>query len=86
MSTKLHEIVQAVNEEIAPRLPGMSSEKKRIEMRKNLLALEKMIKEYRKDLLTESKEIKLLRNKKKKKLHADINSNTSQEINGAETV
>lgn len=65
MSTKLHEIVTTVNSEIAPLLPGMHSEKKRIEMRRNLLALEKMVKDYRKDLLAESKSLKVERRNKK---------------------
>lgn len=58
MSTLLQEIVTAVNTELAPNLPLMSSEKKRIEMRVTLSALEKMIKHIRQELLVESKRVK----------------------------
>lgn len=58
MSTLLQEIVTAVNTEVVPNLPLMSSEKKRIEMRVTLSALEKMIKHIRQELLAESKRVK----------------------------
>lgn len=57
MSNLLHEIQRAVNEEITPGIPKLSSEKSRKEMRANLLALEKMIKHIRQELLKESKEL-----------------------------
>ena len=69
MSKDLIKIIDAVNNEIAPLLPGTSSEKQRIEIRRTLLALERMVKSVRFELLKESKEIKatkkLAREKKK---------------------
>tara|TARA_R110001606_G_scaffold6205_1_gene27922 strand:+ start:467 stop:703 length:237 start_codon:yes stop_codon:yes gene_type:complete len=65
MSTLLQEIVTAVNTELAPNLPLMSSEKKRIEMRVTLSALEKMIKHIRQELLAESKRVKSERKSKR---------------------
>ena len=65
MSTLLQEIVTAVNTEIMPNLPLMSSEKKRIEMRVTLSALEKMIKHIRRELLLESKRVKSERKAKR---------------------
>lgn len=91
MSSKIHEIVRAVNDEIAPLLPSMSSEKKRIEMRANLLALEKMVKSYRRDLLAESKRLKsqrkTLREKKKKNTKSNgTDTTTSEKDDGTEAV
>ena len=57
MSHLLHEIVKGVDEEIAQKLPTLSSEISRREMRKSLLALEKMTKHIRKELLKESKQL-----------------------------
>jgi hypothetical protein len=65
MSSELHMIVDAVNNEIKPLLPKLSSERQRIEMRQNLAALEKMCKHYRHQLLEESKTIKKDRVKRK---------------------
>jgi hypothetical protein len=65
MSTLLQEIVTAVNTEILPNLPLMSSEKKRIEMRVTLSALERMIKHIRQELLAESKRVKSERKSKR---------------------
>ena len=86
MSNLLHEIQRAVNEEILPGIPRLSSEKSRKEMRANLLALEKMIKHIRQELLKESKELtsarKAKRNIKSKKINsANIAShnNTDEE-------
>lgn len=73
MSTLLQEIVTAVNTEIMPNLPLMSSEKKRIEMRVTLSALEKMIKHIRQELLKESKNLK---NARKTKRAARVNNNS----------
>jgi len=70
MSHLLHEIVKGVDEEIAQKLPTLSSEISRREMRKSLLALEKMTKHIRKELLKESKQLassrKAKRNNKNK--------------------
>ena len=74
MSTLLQEIVTAVNTEIMPNLPLMSSEKKRIEMRVTLSALEKMIKHIRQQLLIESKNLK---NERKTKRSARGNNKNS---------
>ena len=72
MSNLLHEIQRAVNEEIIPNIPKLSSEKARRDMRSNLLALEKMIKHIRQQLLKESKDLTLARkqqrNNKKNKI------------------
>ena len=65
MSNQIYKLVEAVNMEIAPKLPKMSSERQRIEMRSNLMALEKMARDYRKQLLLESKKIKLERRNKR---------------------
>ena len=65
MSTLLQEIVTAVNTEVVPNLPLMSSEKKRVEMRVTLSALEKMIKHIRQQLLLESKSVKSARKSKR---------------------
>jgi len=65
MSSQVYKIVEAVNNEISPLLPGMSSERKRIEMRANLAALEKMCKDLRRKLLQESKELKRQRAEKR---------------------
>jgi len=73
MSTLLQEIVTAVNTEVVPNLPLMSSEKKRIEMRVTLSALEKMIKHIRQELLAESKRVK---NTRKQKRMVRVNNNS----------
>ncbi len=65
MSTLLHEIIRAVDEEIKDKLPTLKTEKDRIEMRKNLRALERMIAHIRKELLKESKTLKLNRKQKR---------------------
>lgn len=65
MSSQVYKIVEAVNNEIKPLVPGMSSERKRIEMRANLAALEKMCKDLRRKLLQESKELKRQRAEKR---------------------
>ena len=65
MSSLLQEIITAVNTEIVPAVPKMSSERKRIEMRVKLSALEKMIRHIRMELLKESKVIKNNRKQKK---------------------
>lgn len=65
MSNLLHEIQRAVNEEITPGIPKLSSEKSRKEMRANLLALEKMVKHIRQELLKESKELTSARKAKR---------------------
>ena len=76
MSTLLQEIVTAVNTEVVPNLPLMSSEKKRVEMRVTLSALEKMIKHIRQQLLLESKSVKSAR---KSKRAERVNNIASQE-------
>ena len=65
MSNLLQEIIRAVEEEVKPNLPAMSSERKRVEMRRTLLAMEKMIKHIRGELLKESKEIRSTRKQKR---------------------
>jgi len=79
MSQLLQEIITAVNTEIVPAVPKMSSERKRIEMRVKLSALEKMIRHIRMELLKESKEIK--NNRKQKKEKQLINKNIKNNIN-----
>lgn len=86
MSNLLHEIQRAVNEEIIPNIPKLSSEKARRDMRSNLLALEKMIKHIRQQLLKESKDLTLARkqqrNNKKNKIKnnsGDIDKNETEE-------
>ena len=75
MSNLLHEIVRGVNEEIAVKLPTLSSEKSRKEMRATLLALEKMTRHIRQELMKESKQLtrarKEKRNNKKNKIKTD---------------
>lgn len=72
MSSLLQEIINAVDTEIVPAIPKMSSERKRIDMRVKLSALEKMIRHIRMELLRESKEIKNNRKQKKSKLNNNI--------------
>jgi len=73
MSQLLHEIIRAVDEEIKDKLPTLKTERDRIEMRKNLLALEKMIAHIRKELLKESKTLKATRKQKRQnKLNNNI--------------
>lgn len=65
MSQDLYKICQVVEQEIKPNLASMTSERQRIDMRSNLSALEKMIKDYRRKLLQESKTLKLERKNKR---------------------
>ena len=65
MSQLLQEIIRAVEEEIKPNIPSLSSERKRKDMRSTLLAMEKMIKHIRQELLKESKGIKITRKEKR---------------------
>lgn len=65
MSQLLQEIIRAVEDEIKPNMPGLSSERKRKDMRATLLAMEKMIKHIRQELLKESKDIKITRKNKR---------------------
>jgi hypothetical protein len=58
MSDNIQNIIRAVVEEIQPKLPKLSSEKSRVEMRSLLLSLEKMVKDIRRQLLQESRDIK----------------------------
>jgi hypothetical protein len=83
MSTLLQEIVTAVNTEIMPNLPMMSSERKRIEMRVTLSALEKMIKHIRQELLNESKQLK---NERKQKRVARVNNIKNPQDNNADNI
>ena len=76
MSNLLHEIQRAVNEEITPHIPKLSSERSRKAMRANLLALEKMIKHIRQELLKESKELTSAR---KAKRIARLNNNNAED-------
>jgi hypothetical protein len=73
MSQLLHEIIRAVDEEIKDKLPTLKTEKDRIEMRKNLRALERMIAHIRKELLKESKTLKLNRKQKRQAKLNNIN-------------
>ena len=57
MSHQLLNLVSVVNTEIAPELPKLKSEKSRIRMRSNLLALSRMCLDLRRQLLEESKEL-----------------------------
>ena len=72
MSSQIYKIVEAVNNEIRPLLPGMTSERQRVEMRANLSALEKMCKDLRRQLLSESKNLKISRADKRAKKSATI--------------
>ena len=65
MSILLHEIVSAAENQIKPMLPTMKSEKDRVEMRRTLMALEKMVRHIRQELLRESKKIKSDRKSKR---------------------
>lgn len=78
MSSLLQEIINAVNAEIVPAIPKMSSERKRIDMRVKLSALEKMIRHIRMELLRESKEIK---NNRKQKKNSKLNNNILEKDN-----
>jgi hypothetical protein len=82
MSNLLHEIQRAVNEDIVPGIPKLSSEKSRKEMRANLLALEKMIKHIRQQLMRESKELTSARkqNRLAKKLNKNSPDNAQVDI------
>ena len=88
MSQLLHEIVRGVNEEIADKLPKLSSEKTRKEMRRTLLALEKMTKHIRKELMRESKELAasrkqarlLKKNKKNNLTNITIQDETKEDL------
>lgn len=75
MSNEIYKLVDAVNNEIRPHLPSMSSERKRIEMRSNLMALERMARDLRRKLLAESKKIKAERRNRKNN-NAVINEET----------
>ena len=61
MSSQIYKLIDAVNDEIKPLLPELSSEKKRIEMRSTLMALERMARDLRHQLLAESKSLKAQR-------------------------
>jgi len=75
MSQLLHEIVHSVEVEIKDKLPSLKSERDRIEMRRTLSALEKMIRHIRLELMKESKTLKENRKQKRKaKLNA-LNNN-----------
>lgn len=77
MSDRIVEITSAVDEYVKPFLrKKTTSERQRIEMRKYLLALEKMIHEIRRDLLNESKEIKKQRKERKNNLYNIENAET----------
>ena len=81
MSDKLLNIVRAVNEEIAPQLPKLKSERSRIEMRSNLLALSRMCMDLRKQLLEESKTIKQQRkeNRNNKNNKKNVSTNIQED-------
>jgi anaerobic ribonucleoside-triphosphate reductase len=81
MSDQLINLVNAVENEIKPHLSNFHSEKQRIEMRSNLLALEKMTREIRRNLLQESKMIKNERKTNKmpnKKANKNVNEQRSE--------
>jgi hypothetical protein len=89
MSQLLHEIVHSVEVEIKDKLPSLKNERDRIEMRKTLSALEKMIKHIRTELMKESKTLKENRKQKRRTklnnniiLEKDI-SNNIEDINHA---
>ena len=75
MSQLLHEIVRGVEDEIKDKLPMMKSEKDRIEMRRTLLALEKLCRHVRQELMKESKNLKEERKKKKQDKKNELNNN-----------
>jgi len=75
MSKLLHEIVRGVEDEIKDKLPSLKSEKDRIEMRRTLLALEKLCRHVRQELMKESKQLKSERKKKKQDKKNELNNN-----------
>ena len=74
MSKLLHEIVRGVEDEIKDKLPSLKSEKDRIEMRRTLLALEKLCRHVRQELMKESKQLKSERKKKKQDKKNELNN------------
>lgn len=77
MSLELANLVRAINEEIAPQLPKLKSEKSRIAMRSNLKALSRMCLDIRKQLMEESKQLKTSRKQQrenKKNIKNKINN------------
>lgn len=84
MSTDLYKLIDAVNNELKPLLPRMHSEKQRIEMRANLMALERMARDLRQKLLVESKNIKNERREKKKN-RLVIKEKEENDVNSAES-
>ena len=90
MSTLLHEIVNAIDTEIKPMLPKMKSEKDRVEMRRTLMGLEKMVKHIRQELLKESKKLKGDRKEKRlNKLNNIVlekDNNNNIDTNNAESL
>ena len=74
MSNLLPEIVRSVEDEIKNKLPILKSEKDRIEMRRTLSALEKMIRHIRLELMKESKNLKAERKKKKQDKKNELNN------------
>lgn len=85
MSQLLHEIVRSVEDEIKHKLPFLKSEKDRIEMRRTLSALEKMIRHIRLELMKESKNLKAERkqkrdNKKNESINIVLEKNNNNNI------
>ena len=74
MSQLLHEIVRSVEDEIKDKLPSLKSEKDRIEMRRTLSALEKMVRHIRLELMKESKNLKAERKTKKGNKKNELNN------------
>lgn len=66
MSDRLHEIQNGYNEYLLPLTKKKTtSERSRIEMRKYLLALEKLSKNIRKDIMAETKQRRYEKKQKK---------------------
>ena len=85
MSKLLHEIVRGVEDEVKDKLPSLKSEKDRIEMRRTLLALEKLCKHVRQELMKESKNLKAERKKKKENKKNELNNIKNNNSNNIDT-
>jgi len=85
MSQLLYEIIRSVDDEIKDKLPSLKSEKDRIEMRRTLSALEKMIRHIRLELMKESKNLKAERKNKKENKKNELNNIKNNNSNNIDT-
>lgn len=80
MASKINDLVRAVNDEIAPLAYNITSERKRKELRRMLLGLERMSKQIKKELMAETRMAKANRQRdRKQKQKQDIEDMTIQE-------